>query len=98
MGEGGSPPRLSEMPRMSAPLTAPAVLDRVFLEVRAKLLEVAASLDRIERSDDAETLRRDYRLQQIRETISILNSPGSDRAERVQMIFSDPYVSNWMKK
>ena len=83
---------------MSAPLTAPAVLDRVFLEVRAKLLEVAASLDRIERSDDAETLRRDYRLQQIRETISILNSPGSDRAERVQMIFSDPYVSNWMKK
>ena len=83
---------------MSAPLTAPAVLDRVYLEVRAKLLEVAASLDRIERSDDAETLRRDDRLRQIRETIAILNSPGSDRAERVQMVFSDPYVSHWMKK
>lgn len=82
---------------MSTTMNAATVLDRVYLEVRAKLLEVAASLDRIERADDTEAVCHDPRLKQIRETISILNSTGSDRAERVQMVFSDSYVSNWMK-
>ena len=75
--------------------TAAEVLDRVFLEVRCKLLDTAASLDRIARSEGAELALRERRLQQIQEAIAILASAGADRAERIQMLFSDPYVPNW---
>ncbi|MBI5758918.1 MAG: hypothetical protein HZA46_10415 [Planctomycetales bacterium] len=78
--------------------SAPDVLDQVFLEMRAKLLEVGASLDRIHRSDRAADAAKDPRLGQICEGIAILNSGGFDRAERIQMLFSDAYDSNWMKK
>ena len=80
---------------MSSPLNAPAILDRIYLEVRAKLLEVAASLDRIDRADDADAVLPDPRLKQIHEAIEILQSDRDDRAERIQMLFSDPYVPNW---
>ena len=57
---------------MSAPPTAPAVLDRVYLEVRCKLLDIAACLDRVSRSDGAETVESDPRLAQIAQGIDIL--------------------------
>jgi len=83
---------------MSSPNpTAAEVLDRVFLEVRCKLLDSAAALDRIARAEAVELARRDRRMQQIHEAIAILNSPGVDRAERIQMLFSDAYVPNWTK-
>ena len=50
--------------------TAAEVLDRVFLEVRCKLLDTAASLDRIARSEGAELALRERRLQQIQEAIA----------------------------
>lgn len=81
-----------------APLTAPAVLDKVFLEVRAKLLEIGASLDRIERSDEADAALRDARMQQLRKGLEILLGRGFDRAEKIQMLFSDAYEPNWSKK
>ena len=37
---------------MTSPMTATEILDSVFLETRAKLLEIGASLDRITRADD----------------------------------------------
>ena len=83
---------------MSTTAKADAVLERVYLEVRAKLLEVGALLDRIERSEGAGQLAGDQRLQQFQETLAILQSPGTDRAERIQMLFSDPYVPNWKRK
>ena len=83
---------------MSSPTpTAVEVLDRVFLEVRCKLLDNAAALDRIARSEGAELADRDRRMRQIHEAISILASAGVDRAERIQMLFSDAYVPNWTK-
>ena len=83
---------------MPPPLDAAALLDRLFLEIRARLLEVAAALDRIERADGAEAARQDLRLEQIAEAVEILNSDGFDRAERIQMLFSDPYVAGWTRK
>lgn len=80
---------------MSSPQTAAHVLDQYFLEIRAKLIEVAASLDRIERADTSEPVDGDPRLDQIRESVEILNSGGFDRAERMQMVFSDEYEPNW---
>src|SRR5262245_4493566 len=85
-------------PAMSAPPTAPAVLDRIYLEVRCKLLDIAACLDRVDRSEGAPAVASDPRLAQIAQGIEILNSAGSDRAERSQMLFSDAYVPNWSRR
>ncbi|HEY3963392.1 MAG TPA: hypothetical protein VGM05_02475 [Planctomycetaceae bacterium] len=80
---------------MPSPPTASAVLDRIYLEVRCKLLDIAASLDRVSRSDGAPAVESDPRLAQIVQGLEILGSGGFDRAERIQMLFSDAYVPNW---
>jgi hypothetical protein len=75
------------------PLPARDVLDRYFLEVRAKLLEVAAVLDRIDRGGGV----ADERLVKVREALRMLGEPTShaDRAERIQLLFSLPYDAGW---
>jgi len=83
---------------MSSPLSADAVLDRVYLEIRCKLLDIAASLDRVHRSDEAHAVESDPRLVQIARGIDILSSSGIDRAERIQMLFSDAYVPQWNRR
>ena len=78
---------------MPIPLTAPQVLDREFLELRAKLLELAAGLDRLDRaSGDVET---DPRLGQIEQALEVLSGGEPGRAERVQMIFSLAFDAKW---
>ena len=83
---------------MSSALSADAVLDRVYLEIRCRLLDVAASLDRIARAEGGDGVQSDPRLAQIRKGIEILSGDGMDRAERIQMLFSDPYVPNWNRR
>lgn len=80
---------------MSATLSASAVLDRTYLEVRARLLELAAIMDRIDRAPGSEGMQQDPRLGEIQKGIDILKSTGFNRAERIQLVFSDPYVPNW---
>lgn len=81
-----------------APQPAADVLERTFLEIRAKVLELAADLDRIERGPGFEAIRGDERLQNIRRAIEVLLKAGTERAERVQMIFSDPYDPDWLEE
>jgi hypothetical protein len=83
---------------MSSALTADAVLDRVYLEIRCRLLDIAASLDRIARAEGGDGVQSDPRLAQIRKGIEILSGDGMDRAEKIQMLFSDPYVPNWNRR
>lgn len=69
---------------------AKQVLDDTFLEIRWRCLSLAADLDRIQRATDGpNVLERDERLAKLRKAIEVLNSVDPDRAERVQMIFSD---------
>jgi hypothetical protein len=78
--------------------TATAILDESFLEVRAKLLEVAATLDRIDRSsDDGQPLTGNAtaRRAKLDEAIRILLSEGPDRAFRLQRLFSREYDAGW---
>ena len=67
-----------------------------YLPVRAKLLEIAASLDRIERGGGASS--DDPQLTQLRAGIKILLQPDGDRAERLQMLFSRPYDAQWLDR
>ena len=71
---------------MIKPLPASAVLDRYFLEARAKLLDVAAILDRIDRGGGA----NDPRTQKLAQAIDALKQKGDARAEAIQAIFSLP--------
>jgi hypothetical protein len=75
--------------------TATEILDREFLPIRGKLLEVAAALDRIERG--ADPVASDPRLEKIRETLGLLGRQGAKRAEELQMLFSLPYEPKWRK-
>ena len=81
---------------MATTMTAEDVLGREFLSVRAKLLDVAAVLDRIDRAEG--TLRDDPRLGQIRRALQALTAEESDRAETLQLIFSLPYNENWQSE
>ena len=76
---------------------AQQVLDRDFLELRGKILEVAASLDRIDRAPAHHPEQPDSRVGQIRLALEALNEPGPGRAETIQMIFSLPYSRDWQK-
>jgi hypothetical protein len=73
------------------PLPAAQALDTFFLEARAKLLDLAAILDRIDRGGHVS----DPRLDRIRQAIGILGEAGPERAVRVQGLFSLPYDPNW---
>ena len=75
--------------------TSEQVLERHFLEMRCGLLNLAAALDRVARSDGFDAARTDPRLAQIRQAIEILGRDGDGRAEAIQMLFSDEYQQGW---
>jgi hypothetical protein len=81
---------------LATPMAAQAVLDREFLEVRAKLLEVAATFDRLDRGGGASA--EDRRIQLIRQGLKVLLDETGDRAEQIQLIFSRPYEDDWQKQ
>ncbi|GAB4152430.1 MAG: hypothetical protein Tsb009_28290 [Planctomycetaceae bacterium] len=78
---------------MLTPMTSSAVLDREFLELRAKILELAASFDRLDRGDG--DVGSDPRMQLIQQGLEILQQNETGRAERVQMLFSREYSDTW---
>ncbi len=82
---------------MTATRDADAVLNREFLEIRSRVLELAAALDRIDRSPEPAGHQPDRRLAQVRRSIEALLEPGPDRAETVQRIFSLEYDPNWVR-
>ena len=66
--------------------SAENMLDREFLGLRCRLVELAATLDRIDRTDAAAA--HDPRRSQIRRSLEILIGEASDRAEQVLLVFS----------
>ena len=71
----------------SAPLAAArAVVEHGFIPVRAKLLEVAAFLDRVERHKVAD----DFRCAALREAAALLVDGRAERARRILERLSDP--------
>ena len=77
-------------------MNAQEILDREYLVVRAKILEIAASLDRIDRADG--DVNESDAMHQVRKGMEIVLSDSSNRAEQVQMLFSRPYEKNWQEK
>ncbi len=74
------------------------ILDQEFLQVRAKILEVAAFFDRLEAAQMAAPSHRDgdqQRLDLLRQGCGILTESQADKAARVQLLFSREYSSDW---
>jgi hypothetical protein len=65
------------------------VVDRYFLEHRAKLIDIAAFLDRVDRADPRGE-SEDFRMTAFREALHILTSSEPARARRVLDLLSDP--------
>jgi hypothetical protein len=80
---------------MFTKLPASDLLNREFLEMRCRVIDLAASLDRIHKATDVDANRTDPRLHQLTDGLRILLDGQGDRTARVQMLFSDPYESDW---
>jgi hypothetical protein len=76
-------------------MTAEEVLQREFLDIRCRILDLAAMFDRLDRA--AGSVREDARVKRLQEALEILSERRSDRAEQVQLAFSRPYDDAWQK-
>jgi len=65
------------------------VIDRYFLEHRAKLIDLAAFLDRLDRACDHDIAECDYRIAALFRVFNVLSDGRTNRAGRVLEIFSD---------
>ena len=62
------------------------LVDLGFMDARAKLLDIAAFLDRVERHDQ----ENDYRVQDLYKMLSNLNDSGAERVKNILIGLSDP--------
>lgn len=75
---------------MARMLTAIDTLNHQYLEMRWRILSLAADFDRIERSaGGAEVLQSDRRLAELRQALEIVLNGSGNRAEQVQRLLSD---------
>ena len=74
----------------TCPLTTGQIVDEYFIENRTRLLELAAFLERIDRSVDGGDARGDFRMTAFHRALHILASNAPDKMDQVQFIFSDP--------
>ena len=65
------------------------VIELYFMEHRAKLIDIAAFLDRVERAAAADK-QEDFRMAAFRTAIGVLSDGRPQRAKRVLDLFSDP--------
>jgi len=72
--------------KKSSGMTREQVLDMYFMDARCKLIDIAAFLDRVERSEGKD----DFRIKAFREAITEVTGKKKDKAKRVLLSFSDP--------
>jgi hypothetical protein len=77
---------------IAIPLSREQVVDRYFLEHRAKLLDLAAFLDRVDRAAPAGG-GEEFRMESLRAAISLLLDGRPERARRILELLSDPTAS-----
>lgn len=62
------------------------ILDLYFLDARARLIDIAAFMDRVDRAGGGD----DFRYDAFRAALKALESEKQDRARKVLLAFSDP--------
>ncbi len=67
-------------------MTRQQVLDMYFMEARARVIEIGAFLDRVDRAEGT----ADFRLDALKAALNELAGDQPHRAEKVLLSFSDP--------
>lgn len=65
------------------------VVDTYFMEHRAKLIDIAAFLDRLDRATGGEG-EKDFRVAALEDAVKLLIDGKGERAKRILELFSDP--------
>jgi len=73
----------------TSPLTTSQITDEYFIENRNRLLEIAAFLDRLDRTDPARS-GRDFRYTAFTEALAILAGREPGYLRQIQLLLSDP--------
>jgi len=81
---------MPDNPQNPCPLPRDGVVDRYFMEHRAKLLDVAAFLDRLDRAEAPVDADEDFRMEAMQRAIKLLVDEKGERAKRILELFSDP--------
>ena len=77
------------------PQTSEQILQQEYLLARAKILELAATLDRIDRAGGDVQEHQQMKLLQQGFKILTDSAAPSSRAEQVQLLFSRQYAEDW---
>ena len=77
------------------PLTGPKALDQFFLDARARVLDLAATFDRIGRGAAAGAAEADPRFAKLKLALQAVLDTPAGRAEAVQQNFSLAYDPAW---
>ena len=72
------------------PLSAREVVDTYFMEHRARLIDIAAFLDRVDRVAAGGPEADDFRLVALRQALEIVGGTKPERVRRVLELLSDP--------
>lgn len=72
------------------PLATQRIIEEYFIENRTRVLDVAAFLDRLDRSADGADSSADFRIRALHACLLELVSDRPGRADRIQRILSDP--------
>jgi len=91
--------------------TPKQILQSDYLIARAKVIEVAAVLDRIDRAVEStnhvvnpsdslntESVYQDPAYQKIQAAIAILRDSDKEKTRRIQELLSRAYVADWMEQ
>ena len=73
----------------TCPVPRSRVIELYFMEHRAKLVDIAAFLDRLDRADD-DLGEEDFRIAAFRAAIAVLIDGHPRRSQRILELFSDP--------
>ncbi len=73
-----------------SPMSAEEILNNTFLENRARLLEIASFLDRIDRAANPGAGKIDFRYRALMKGLGILLESKENRTKALQLSFSDP--------
>ena len=77
----------------TCPLSRRQVTDQYFIEHRAKMIDIAAFLDRVDRARpdvQADGEQQDYRLRAFDQALAILTDGQGQRTRRILDVLSDP--------
>lgn len=77
------------MPTENSLMSAKEILDTYFLENRSEILEIAAFLDRIDRAENTEAAKADFRYKAFLRALKLLIESGAERTKTIQLSLSD---------